>query len=131
MTRLERGEHSVFSYFESRGKAKGAAQELMAAGFETVHIDRVSKFGVELDSEINNPVAGGAKTITGLTLYSADTSSTTDTDRRVLLSTDPAASGMADTYDEVDMGPFLLLAVVPKEDIQKVVNIIEQHGGKV
>lgn len=131
MTRLERGEHSIFSYFDSREKAEEAAVKLVAAGFETIHIDRVSKFGVELDSESNNPVAGGAKTITGLTLFSADTSSTTDTDRRVLLSTDPAVSGMADTYDEVDMGPFLLLAVVSEGDVQEAVNIIKENGGKV
>jgi len=131
MPNIERGERSVFSYFRSHNKVKEAAIELINSGFKTVQVDRVSRFGVNLNSEINNPVAGGAKTITGLTLYSADTSSTVNTDQRVLLSSDPSVSGMADDYDEVDLGPFLLLAAVPEEEVQRVVGIIEKYDGRV
>ncbi|MGB9826786.1 MAG: hypothetical protein ACPLRU_08935, partial [Desulfofundulus sp.] len=92
---LNSGERSILAYFPSSTKARRAIEELKAAGYETISLDRVSRFGVEDNAEVNYAIAGRAETITGLTLFSAGTDSLSNSESRVLKAADPSVSGMA------------------------------------
>lgn len=132
MPNLSPGEHAILAYFESSNNAEKAGKTLINAGYEVVQLDRISKYGVELDKERNYPVAGRAETITGPTLYSTDTHRLTDTDARVLMSADPSVSGMAaNDYDVAGEGPFLLTVVTDQEHTEKAVEIIKRYNGKI
>jgi len=129
---LSPGERSILAYFESSNDAEEAGKELINEGYEVVQLDRVSKYGVELDKERNYPVAGRAETQTGLTVYSADTYRLADTDTRILMSADPSVSGMAaNNYDVAGEGPFLLTVVTHEKHVDRAVEIIKRHGGKI
>jgi len=129
---LSSGERSILAYFESSSDAEEAGKALINAGYETVQLDRISKYGVELDKERNYPVAGRAETITGPTVYSADTYRLADTDTRTLMSADPSVSGMAaNNYGVAGEGPFLLTVVTEEKYADKAVEIIKRCGGKI
>lgn len=129
---LSPGERSILAYFPSSNAAQRAVDELKAAGYETISLDRVSRFGVEDDAEVNYAVAGRAETITGLTLYSAGTDSLSNSESRVLLAADPSVSG----YGAVDYGvaggrAFLVTVVTSEDQVQPAVEILEKNGGEV
>ncbi len=126
------GERSILAYFPSSTKARRAVEELKSAGYDTVSLDRVSRFGVEDDAEINYAVAGRAETITGLTLFSAGTGSLSNSESRVLKAADPSVSG----YGAVDYGTaggqaFLVTVVTSEDKVQGVVEILQKHGAQV
>lgn len=126
---LSPGERSALAYFPTTDSAQRAASELKNAGFETVSVDRISRFGVENDAEINYAVAGRATNLSGLTLYS---SGTDVGDERVLLAADPSASGYGDTSYGVAGGrAFLVTVVAGEKDIDRAVEILKRHGGQV
>ncbi|MEW6274365.1 MAG: hypothetical protein AB1556_04535 [Bacillota bacterium] len=126
---LSPGERSVLAYFPSAGSAQKAVAELKNAGFETVSQDRISRFGVENDAEINYAVGGRATNLTGLTLYS---SGTDVGDERVLLAADPSVSGYGDTNYGVAGGrSFLVTVVAGDQNIDRAVEILKRHGGLV
>lgn len=129
---LSPGERSILAYFPSSNAAQRAVDELKAAGYETISLDRVSRFGVEDDAEVNYAVAGRAETITGLTLYSAGTDSLSNSESRVLLAADHSVSG----YGAVDYGvaggrAFLVTVVTSEDQVQPAVEILEKNGGEV
>lgn len=126
---LSPGERSILAYFPSTHSAQKAASELKNAGFETVSIDRISRFGVETNPEINYAVAGRATNLTGLTLFSSGTALN---DNRVLLAADPSASGYGDTCYGVTGGRSFLVTVVAADGkINQAVDILKRHGGLV
>lgn len=127
--RLPAGERSILAGFRSSQDAEAAAQALRAAGFGEAQVDRVSRFGnPSYNRELNNPIAGQAGTLTGLTLYGGND------DRGggnvgPLLAADVAVSGLAGEPDA--MRHFLLTAVVPAEKTEAAVAIIRSRGGTV
>ncbi|MEW6424399.1 MAG: hypothetical protein AB1523_06575 [Bacillota bacterium] len=126
---LSPGERSVLAYFPTTASAQEAASELRNAGFETVSVDRISRFGVENDAEINYAVGGRATNLTGLTLYS---SGTDVGDERVLPAADPSVSGYGDTNYGVAGGRAFLVTVVAEDGkIDQAVDILKRHGGLV
>ncbi|SHJ40347.1 hypothetical protein SAMN02745219_02480 [Desulfofundulus thermosubterraneus DSM 16057] len=129
---LSPGERSILAYFPSSTRARRAMEELRSAGYDTISLDRVSRFGVEDDAEINNPIAGRAETITGLTLFSAGTDSLSNSESRVLKAADPSVSGMA-AYDYGTAGgrAFLVTVVTSEDKVQGAVDILEKHGAQV
>lgn len=130
--KLNSGERSILAYFPSSTKAQSAMEELKAAGIKEVQLDRVSRYGVNTDKEINNPIAGQAETITGLTLYSADTDRFNDNDARVLMAADPSVSGMAGKgYGLAGGKAFLVTVVTSSEKVDQAVAILKSHGGMV
>ncbi|MHB1421165.1 MAG: hypothetical protein ACYCX4_16580 [Bacillota bacterium] len=56
--KLEPGERLLLATFPSSTKAEKAKAQLKRAGIEIAQLDRVSRFGIEANSEINNPIAG-------------------------------------------------------------------------
>lgn len=127
---LAPGERSILSYFPSSSQAEKAAAALKSAGVEEVQVDRVSRFGVEIDENYNNPI-NNAETITGPTLYSSD-SRLESADTRVLLGADPSVSGYGDTdYGTAGGKGFMVTAVTNEGKLDQAVDIIKQYGGTV
>lgn len=126
---LRPGERSILATFTESRDAEAAAHALRAAGFGTVQVDRVSRFGmVPFNRQLNNPIAGQAGTLTGLTLYAGD-DDRGGADVGPLLAADAAVSGLSGEAVERDV--FLLTAVVPEAQTQAAADIIKRHGGRV
>lgn len=129
---LKKGERALLAYFPTSNDARKAAEELKRAGIEEVRVDRISRFGVNNDAEINNPIAGRAETITGLTLYSAGTDSMIDDDTRVLKAADPSVSGIGDhNYGVAGGAAFMVTAVTTDDLLNSARAIIKDSGGKM
>ena len=127
---LAPGERSILSYFPSTSQAEKAASALKNAGIEEVQVDRVSRYGVEIDENYNNPI-NNADTITGPTLYSSS-SRLENADTRVLLGADPSVSGYGDTgYGVAGKKGFMVTVVTNEEKLVQALDIIKQHGGTV
>ncbi|SFR12775.1 hypothetical protein [Desulfoscipio geothermicus] len=129
---LSPGERSLLAYFPSDNAAEAAAKELKKAGYDTVQVDRVSRYGETHDAEINNALMGRAETITGLTLYSAGTDNLVDNDKRVLLGADPSVSGYGDRNYGIAGGRSFLVTVVTSDDMaDRAEEIIKKNGGTI
>lgn len=127
---LAPGERSFLAYFPSSGKARRAAEMLRDAGYVTVQVDRVSRYGVNYDAEINNPIAGRAETVTGLTLFSAGTDSELDQNERILHVSDPSVGGYGDAgYGVAGGKAFLVTVVTGEEGADRATRILEDNGG--
>ncbi|WP_227766787.1 hypothetical protein [Zhaonella formicivorans] len=130
--KLERGEHSILATFPNSAKAEAAKEALLTAGIAEVQLDRISRYGVNADTQYNNPIAGQADTQTGLTLHSADVDQIINSSSRILLSSDPSVSG----YGLRDYGvpgnhAFMLTVVVNTSQLNQALKIIKEQGGEV
>ncbi|MFZ5645865.1 MAG: hypothetical protein ACOY46_20100 [Bacillota bacterium] len=128
---LSPGERSVLAFFPSADSASKAAEALTNAGYPRPSVDRVSRYGVTYDSNINNPI-NNALTVTGPTLFSDSTSEEMTDTERILRVSDPSVSG----YGNVDYGvaggkAFLLTLVTSSEKARQAEKMIEEHGGKI
>lgn len=129
--KLEPGERSILAYFPSSGKAQKAVDDLKSAGFDTVQLDRVSRYGVHNDAEINNAIAGRAGSMTGLTLFSAGNSPDDDSER-VLQGSDPSVSGFGSPdYGSAGGRAFLVTVVTNDEKVEQALSIARKRGGDV
>jgi rhodanese-related sulfurtransferase len=131
LMQLKPGERSVLAYFPSSGSAQKAALELKEMGYNTVQVDRISRYGVNTDEELNNPGAGGAGTMTGLTLFSSETGDLRRSEG-ILLGSDPSVSG----YGNIDYGvaggrAFLVTVVTGEGNVDQVTGVLEKHGGRI
>lgn len=129
---LEPGEKSFFlAYFPTSQAAEQAAGELKKAELGTVQVDRISRYGVNLDAHYNNPI-NRAVTLSGPTLYSDSSGENLNDSERVLLAADPSASGIGDKdYGVAGGRAFLLTLVTSKEKAGQAESIINAHGGKI
>ncbi|MGE5404660.1 MAG: hypothetical protein ACM3PP_06950 [Candidatus Saccharibacteria bacterium] len=129
---LPKGERSILAYFADSESAQAAAQEVKNAGFDTgegsVQVDRVSRYGKTNDASYDNPI-GKALSQSALTIFSADASDLTDSER-VLLSADPSVSGIGDTdYGVAGGSAFLLTVVTQAGHVDQTLDIIKRNGG--
>ncbi|SHK43293.1 hypothetical protein [Desulforamulus aeronauticus] len=128
---LPQGMRSLLAYFPSSTKAEAAAEELKHLGIQDVSIDRISRYGVSTNSELNNPV-NNAETLTGLTMYSANTNRLMNTDSRVLMGADPSNYSMAaDNYGVAGGKAFLVTAVTTDQLGDQAAHVLKQHGGSL
>lgn len=126
---LSPGEHSILAYFPSSTAAQDAVEALKAAGVSEVQIDRVSRFGVNNDSQYNNPIAGQAETQTGLTLFSADTDRFNNNDARILLGADPSVEGYTPPgYGMPGGKAFLVTVVTDAAKLDEATAILKDKG---
>ncbi len=127
---LESGERSILAYFPSTTAADRAATALKNAGIEEVQIDRVSRFGVDIDASVNTPI-NTAGSLSGITMFSSNNREDSDS-KKVLLAADPSSSGIGDTnYGVGGRKAFMVTAITKEEKLDQAVNILEQHGGLV
>jgi len=123
-------EQTIISYFFTEKKVKEAKQALACVGLEDVHIRKVSRFGVTNDRTQDNPISR-AETLTGLTLFSANTSKEENASTRVLLGADPSVSGISTSGNQMPGPVFSLTAFVSEERVDEAVGILKQNGGQV
>ena len=123
-------EQTIISYFFTEKKVKNALQALNTAGLEDGHIRKVSRFGVTNDRTQDDPISR-AETLTGLTVFSANTSKEENASVRVLLGADPSVSGLSTSGNEMPGPVYSLTAFVPEDRVEEAVEIIKQNGGEV
>ena len=125
-------EQTLIARFPSSTKAEKARQDLASIGVTDTDIKRNSKFGTTTNQEINNVLSQQAETLTGLTLFSANTPNSVNNDARVLMGADPSVSGMsAKGYGMAGGHGFTLIAFAPEDKVDQVKEIITQCGGDI
>lgn len=128
---LEPGERSVLAYFPSTESAQRAAGELKSMGYNTVQVDRISRYGVENNSAINSAISG-TESLSSLTIFSSDAADFSDINDRILRGSDPSVSGYGDAgYGVAGGKAFLVTVVTDQEGGDQAVRILEKHGGKI
>jgi hypothetical protein len=124
-------ERTIISHFSSSTKAQAAIDALASVSLTDATLKRASRFGVTNDFEINDPISN-AQTLTGLTLFSGDTSNGTDASARILMGADPSVSGMsAEGHGMMSGHAFTVVAFVPEERTEEAVSILKQNDGMV
>ncbi|GAB6179775.1 hypothetical protein JCM14036_10940 [Desulfotomaculum defluvii] len=127
---LPQGMRSILAYFPSSTKAEAAVQELKQMGINEVSLDRISRYGVSNDAAINNGL--NAETLTGLTIFSANTSRLENNDSRVLMGADPSNSGIAAENYGVAGGKAFLVTVVTTDELgDRAFQVLKEHGGSL
>ena len=87
-------ERTLVAHFPSSTKAEVVVNALYSAGLSDVHLKRNSRFGVSLDAQRNDSLSlNYAETLTGLTVFSADTPNDENNAARILMGSDPSVSG--------------------------------------
>ncbi len=128
--KLDPGEHSILATFPTSNKARAAMRSLHEAGIRNIQLDRISRFREENNTHYNNPVAGQAVSLTGLTAQSAGAIG--DQDTGVLVSADPTASGVGMAYYGVAGGQgFMLTVVTNTQKLNQALKLIRENGGQV
>jgi len=127
---LEKGEHSILSFFPSEEKAHKAAQALKEAGLVpepgSIQVDQISRFSHAEEEEYNNPI-NNAVTLSGVTLYSA---SDGEEGASPLLAAMDSASGIGNPNAGVPgKHGFMLTLVTTEENVNQALEIIRSHGG--
>lgn len=124
-------ERTIISYFPSSTKAEAAIKALSSAGMNDATLKRTSRYGVTNDAERNDPISN-AHTLTGLTLFSSDTSDENNASARVLMGADPSVSGLsAEGHGMIGGHAFSVIAFVPEERTEEAVSILKQNDGMV
>ncbi|WP_258359474.1 hypothetical protein [Moorella sulfitireducens (nom. illeg.)] len=130
--KLKENERSLLASFSSSTKAREAINALKAAGITEARLDRVGRFGSRYNDRYNNPLAGQAGTVTGLSLYSADINPLVKTDTRALLAADPSVSGLGlKDYGIAGNEGFLVTVVTEASRVNEAREILETHGGRI
>jgi hypothetical protein len=125
-------ERTIIAHFPSSTKAQAAVDALEAAGLADNHIRRNTRFGVSHDNVRNAAISNLAETLTGLTIYSADTPNDDNRAARVLMGADPSVSGYsARGYGLAGGSAFTLVSFVPEERVEEAVKIMESNDGTV
>lgn len=122
---------SILAYYSRREKADEALTQLRQAGFDTVQLNRISRYGGEETEQLHNPLTGSFGSLANLTA-GADTDGGDDSG--VLIAADTSASGLAHglNYDEGIQERGWLITVVTSEDrANRAVQILEDTGGTV
>ncbi|MDI6710505.1 MAG: hypothetical protein QMC81_09455 [Thermoanaerobacterales bacterium] len=130
--RLGPQERSLLAYFRTEDDARAASASLRAAGFASVQLTHVSRYGEATDPEGDNPAAGLAADLSSLTLYGRgdNLSAEVGENAGVLLAAHPSASGMAGTGGAPAGGYNYLVTVVTDEGrLREAEGIVRRCGG--
>lgn len=128
---LEPGERSILAYFPSNDLAQKASQELRDKGYNTVQVDRISRYGVNNNPQINSAISGNALSNSGLTIFSSEAGDIS-TDERILLGSDPSVSGFSNTnYGTAGGKSFLVTVVTSEGSAEQASSILEKYGARI
>lgn len=122
---------SILGYYTRREDAERAMSRLRRAGFETVQLDRIGRYGGEETEQLHNPLTGSFDSLADLTA-GADTDG--DDDSGVLIAADTSASGLAhgSNYDEgIEERAWVVTVVTTEDRANRAVQILEEAGGTV
>jgi hypothetical protein len=127
---LDKGEHSILSFFSSSEKAQEAAQALSDAGLVpepgAIQVDRISAYSQAREAEYNSPI-NNAITLSGVTLYSA---SQGEEGTSPLLAAMDSASGVGNPDAGIpgEHG-YMVTLVTSGDNVKEALEIIRSHGG--
>lgn len=126
--KLEPGEHTLLASFKHGPDAETAARALKNAGYTDVRVERLGQAGYQPDVFAERPPAegGGETSLVRAVLKPGQL----DGQTRVLLAATPDASGLSGPSADVDM-PFLVTIVTGDELVDRAVQLITEHGGRV
>lgn len=121
---------NVLAYFTRREHAERARSVLRQEGFDTVQLDRISRYGGESAQELHSPLTGNIDSL-------ADLSAGADTDggdAGALIAADTSASGLAHGHDYdpgIQERTWVVTVVTGEDRINRAVQILEDTGGTV
>lgn len=127
---LDKGEHSILSFFPSADKAQEAAQALRDAGLVpepgSIQVDQITRYSPAQEEEYNSPI-NNAITLSGVTLYSA---SEGEEGTSPLLAAMDSASGVGNPNAGVPgKHGFMVTLVTAEENVNQALEIIRAHEG--
>lgn len=125
-------ERTIIAHFPSSTKAEVVVNALYSKGISDVHVKRNSRYGVSLDAHMNDSLSlNYAETLTGLTVFSADTPNDENNSARILMGSDPSVSGYSTRgYGLAGGHAFTMVAFVPEEKVEEVAELIKENGGE-
>jgi hypothetical protein len=118
-------ERSVLASFLSQSDALDAAKRIQALGIKVTKVDELHAYPGPPPARDSFIISGEIPSLASITLGTSPGSR----DAGVLLSADPAASGMADGEGQITRRNWLLTVVCPESAVDKVVETIRQCGG--
>lgn len=127
---LEKGKHSILSFFPSADKAQDAAKALKEAGLVpepgSIQVDQITRYSPAEEEEYNSPI-NNAVTLSGVTLYSA---SEGEEGTSPLLAAMDSASGVGNPNAGVPgRHGYMLTLVTAEENMNRALDIIRAHEG--
>lgn len=121
-------EKNVLAYFKTQEEAREVLVKLQVLRAGEARIDRVARYPQESREIQINPVTGNVTSLAELTQDSVGGTR----EAGVLMSADPAASGMSlGGSDGVTGRDILLTAIVDESIHPQVLHLVEQAGGMV
>jgi delta-aminolevulinic acid dehydratase/porphobilinogen synthase len=121
-------EQMIMSYFFSEEQLQAAVKALADVGLKDAHTRKVSRFGISNDRTQDNALTR-AETLSGLVLYSANTSKEENEAERVLLAADPTVSGFSTSGNPMPGPVYSLTVFALPQRVEEAVAIIKQNGG--
>lgn len=118
-------ERTVLASFYSLAEASKAADKVHAVGIEVAQVDELHAYPGSAPERDTFPISGDIPSLASLTLNTEVSSR----DTGILLSADPAASGMSDGQGNVTGRNYLLTVVCPEAQVEQVVQIIKDGNG--
>lgn len=118
-------ERTILSSFYSEAEANTAADQIKALGIEVAKVEELHAYPGGMPDREAWPRSGRIPSLASLTLNTQVSSR----DTGILLSVDPAASGMSDGDDNITGRNFLLTVVAPEAKVENVVQIVKECNG--
>lgn len=119
------GERTILASFYSREEALQAAESVRALGIEVAQVDELDGYGGNPQPRDSFVISGEIESLSSLTLGSDPSSR----DVGVLLSADPAASGMSGEVDPMLGRNYLLTVVCDNHRVDAAVDVIKENNG--
>lgn len=116
----EPGRRTLLAFFTSRAQAEGAKEALARAGFQGLHIERVSRYDSDGTSILTNPLTGS---FTSLPAGRQEESQ----EEGLLMAADPPAGELAGGSDLQEKG-YLLTVTCSDKDLSQAQTILRQEG---
>lgn len=118
-------ERSVFASFKSQPDAQAVQEKVKRLGISDTQVAHFSAYGTPDGDRSIIPISGDIPSLAALTL-GAEVSSR---DAGILMSADPAASGMSDGEGRITGRDWLLTVVCPEDQVETVVELIKDGNG--
>lgn len=119
------GERTILASFYSHGEAAKAAAEIHNQGIEVAEVDELDGYSNNAQPRDAYTISGKIDSLSALTLGAEPSSR----DVGILLSADPAASGMAGEPDRMIGRNYLLTVVCDNKLVDTAVDIIKRYNG--
>ncbi len=118
-------ERSVLASFHSESEANKAQERIKQLGVIATQVAHFSAYGRPDNEDPIHAISGDISSLANLSMNT----SVGSRDAGILLSADPAASGMSDGDDRITGRDWLLTVVCADNQVETVVKIIKECNG--